>query len=84
MNEYQAKMHRKACPIMGICHLYILPMELYIGVTQNIKVRFKEHVKFGKNIDRAVILKTFITRKEALIEERRLHELGFKGNKRIN
>ena len=45
--------------------VYYLPNENYYGSTKRYKRRIIEHKKNGKNVDGALVIKTFATKKEA-------------------
>ena len=59
--------------------LYYLREEHYVGVTNQPKLRLKNHKKSGKHTIDYEAITTFNTKREALDAERHLHSIGYNG-----
>ena len=59
--------------------VYCLPNENYIGTTENIKSRLKNHKYKGKDTSDWYIVSEFKDRKEALELEKEYHNKGYAG-----
>jgi hypothetical protein len=60
--------------------VYLIVKDNYVGMTENISHRISQHKSKGKDTSEVVELATFDSVAEALVFERRLHELGYNGN----
>jgi len=60
--------------------LYLLPNENYVGVTNQLELRIRNHKKdYNRNTDGYQVINTFNTKREALFAERLLHADGYSG-----
>lgn len=63
----------------GYHSVYLLPIENYVGVTDNLTVRKSGHKYYGRETKGMRVLAQFNNRKDALELEQFLHELGYIG-----
>ena len=61
--------------------VYLLEKEMYVGQTNNLEYRLKQHSSMGRNISKVIELGVFNTRREALDAEAMYHRIGYKGKK---
>ena len=61
--------------------VYLLEKEMYVGQTNNLSYRLKQHRASGKNVSKVVELGIYDTRREALDREAMYHRIGYKGKK---
>jgi len=59
--------------------VYLLPKENYVGTTECISYRISQHKNVGRNTEKYKILKRFENREDALVLERKMHNIGFSG-----
>ena len=59
--------------------IYLLPNEMYVGQTRNIKNRMRTHINNHNNIDDYIILNTADSLESALEIEKIYHDMGFNG-----
>tara|TARA_R110000803_G_scaffold655_3_gene2276 strand:- start:457 stop:837 length:381 start_codon:yes stop_codon:yes gene_type:complete len=59
--------------------IYVLEGLNYVGMTNNLEVRMRNHVKNGKVFDRVTILDTAKTQDIAKHIEAEYHKVGYKG-----
>jgi len=65
--------------------VYILPNEMWVGTTENLKNRLNAHKYADKrDVLNARVLREFDTRSDALEFEEFMHELGYKGKHKNN
>lgn len=70
---------RKHKPIV-----YLMPNENYVGTTENLYYRLREHEKLGRDVSGVRTLHEFEDRATALKFERFMHEQGYEGKHKFN
>ena len=63
----------------GVTFVYYIPEEHYVGMTQNVEKRMKNHQKRGKYIDNYEVLGCFERRVDAHLFETMFHVRGYHG-----
>ena len=77
IKEY--KMSKKHKPIV-----YILPAEMYVGVTEYLERRISQHKHYGKDVSGFKIISEHETREDALKVEKQYHIKGYNGKHKNN
>jgi hypothetical protein len=61
--------------------VYLLPKENYVGISNNLTSRLRNHHSLGKIVENCRILASFAIKEDAKELENFLHDLGYAGNK---